>query len=148
MDRNIDTDVTMVTNKAFNKVLSCVQDSGLNFQIQMSPFSASISLKKSLVRNLVGSPVLPTISIMEDNIDKHERELQELRKSCEDIVQKLRIAYQTIEVLQIDVNNKNEINNNVFCSNVTSHNSTSLSRKNILDDDLKKEKCDVEVEFA
>ena len=144
MDGKIDTDVTMVANDAFTKILSCVQESGLNYQIHMSPFSANISLKKSLVRTLDGSPVLPTTSKRESIISVHERELHEMRSSYEDIVQKLLVAYQTIEALKIDtMNEKNEPYKTSFSSKISSQNSTTLKRKSSIDDVMIKEECEV-----
>ena len=96
MDGIIDTDLTMVADNAFSNVLRCVQNSGLNYHIQMSPFSANISLKKSLVRTLSGTPILPKPSEKADNIIKQESELLELRNEYEDIAQKLQAAYKTM----------------------------------------------------
>ena len=59
MDRTIDSELTMVTNNAFNNVLQCIQNSCLNYQIQMSPFLAVITLKKPLVKDKFGTPTLP-----------------------------------------------------------------------------------------
>ena len=50
---------TMLADQAFNKILDNVQKSNLNFQLQVSPFSALISLKKSLVKDRSGSLLLP-----------------------------------------------------------------------------------------
>ena len=44
----------------FDKILQEIQLSNLNFQIQVSPFSALISLKKSFVKEKDGSLRLPT----------------------------------------------------------------------------------------
>ena len=45
------SDATMVADEAFNLVLEQIRNSKLNFQLQMSPFSAWISLKKSFIKN-------------------------------------------------------------------------------------------------
>ena len=52
--------LTMLATKSFNQIIEQVQTSCLNFQIQISPFSALISLKKSLIKDQSGNPVLPT----------------------------------------------------------------------------------------
>ena len=44
----------MAASKAFNKILDCVKSSNLNFCLQLSPFSANISLKKTLVKDKAG----------------------------------------------------------------------------------------------
>ena len=57
-----DFDLTMLATKSFHHVINEVQSSCLNFQLQISPFSAVISLKKSLIRDMSGKPILPTLS--------------------------------------------------------------------------------------
>ena len=52
----------MVTTNAYEKILDQIMTSNLNFQIQMSPFSAVISLKKSLIKNKSGVPILPPVT--------------------------------------------------------------------------------------
>ena len=49
----------MLAAQAFDNILDGIQRSNLNFQLQVSPFSAQISLKKSLVRDRSGSVMLP-----------------------------------------------------------------------------------------
>ena len=43
----------MMASIAFDNILKEIQTSNLNFQLQVSPFSAQISLKKSLVKDIV-----------------------------------------------------------------------------------------------
>ena len=50
---------TMLAAKTFNEVLDGIQKSNLNFQLHVSPFTAKISLKKSLVKDRTGSFLLP-----------------------------------------------------------------------------------------
>jgi hypothetical protein len=54
-----DFNPTMVPNKNFESILEQVRTSNLNFQLQISPFSALISLKKSPVKDRSGAPILP-----------------------------------------------------------------------------------------
>ena len=49
----------MLASQTFDDILNSVQRSNLNFQIQVSPFSAYISLKKSLVKDKSGSLLPP-----------------------------------------------------------------------------------------
>ena len=56
---NSDCNLTMLAMQAFEDIIDNVQSSGLNFQLQISPFSAIISLKKSLVRDRSGNPIIP-----------------------------------------------------------------------------------------
>ena len=54
-----DVDSTMAAAIAFNNIVNLVQSSNLNFKLQLSPFSANISLKKTLVKDKSGFPSLP-----------------------------------------------------------------------------------------
>ena len=54
-NKTSDTDSTMLASETFDRILSIVQHSNLNFSLQVSPFSAHISLKKSLVQDRSGS---------------------------------------------------------------------------------------------
>ena len=49
----------MAANQAFENLLSQVQSSCLNFKIELSPFSATIFLKKSFIKNQNGVYVHP-----------------------------------------------------------------------------------------
>ena len=64
MDKIItwDLDPTMLASKTFDNIVNLIQNSCLNFQIQLSPFAATISLKKSLIKDRTGSYVFPTAS--------------------------------------------------------------------------------------
>ena len=58
MEQLVNSDGTMAASNIFDLILSQVQHSCLNFQIQVSPFSAVISLKKSLAKDQSGAPLL------------------------------------------------------------------------------------------
>ena len=60
-DRFNNSDVKMVATKTFEDILNTIKNSNLNFHLQLSPFSAKISLKKSLVCDKFGSPLLPNL---------------------------------------------------------------------------------------
>ena len=53
----------MLADQAFSNILDGIQKSNLNFQLQVSPYSAFISLKKSLVKDRSGSILLPPPSL-------------------------------------------------------------------------------------
>ena len=52
----------MLASNTFDFILEQIKKSSLNFQIQLSPFSAYISLKKSLVTDKSGVPQLPRLA--------------------------------------------------------------------------------------
>ena len=51
-----DLSPTMIAEHSFNSILQQIKNSNLNFQIQLSPFSANISLKKSPIKDKFGVP--------------------------------------------------------------------------------------------
>ena len=51
----------MLAKNTFEDIIDQIQNSNLNFHLQMSPFSAIISLKRSLIRDKFGSFLLPSI---------------------------------------------------------------------------------------
>ena len=65
MEQTADSDKhpisTMCATKVFNNILNQIQISNLNFQLQLSPFSAHISLRKSFVKDRIGAFLQPTI---------------------------------------------------------------------------------------
>ena len=52
-----DINPKMVATRTFENVLHYIQSSDLNFQLQLSSFAATISLKKSLVKDKTGAPL-------------------------------------------------------------------------------------------
>ena len=69
MDRNMkensnsDYNIAMLASDAFETLIDQIRNSNLNFHLQMSPFSAQISLRKSLVTDKTGVPRLPPTNI-------------------------------------------------------------------------------------
>ena len=55
-DSDSDLDSTMIAATAFNNIVRLVQLSNLNFKLQLSPFSANIALKKTLVKDRSNPP--------------------------------------------------------------------------------------------
>merc|ERR1712179_762962 len=64
--------LTMLATQSFNHILDQIQTSCLNFQIQVSPFSAIISLKKSFIKDKCGNLVLPADRRVQSEIVKNE----------------------------------------------------------------------------
>ena len=58
-----DEDPTMAVTRTFDSILEQILSSNFNFQLQISPFSANISLKKSPIKDKSGTSVLssPTV---------------------------------------------------------------------------------------
>ena len=103
---------TMVASKTFDSILEQIQASNLNFQLQISPFSANISLKRSPIKDKFGSPIfLPNVSqtclpnssevavLVSKNL-KLESDLEALKKNYEFAVQDSVEAHQKIRFLE------------------------------------------------
>ena len=72
----MDSDQTpaILASTVFFKIIDQIQSSNVNFQLQLSPFSAKISLKKSWVRDKTGALLLPPDSVkkVNQNVDRVE----------------------------------------------------------------------------
>ena len=123
MDKTIDSELTMVTNNAFNNVLQCIQNSCLNYRIQLSPFSAVISLKKSLVKDKSGTPTLPNEE-MKNGLDM---EIVHWKRKYEDLVIKYTSAVKTIEVLEHALNAGDQFINEAIVSPKAKENSAEAT---------------------
>ena len=93
----------------YDDILNQVRNSGLNFQIKVSPFSAAIYLKKSIVKDRSGNfllPKPPNISAIKnyDNLvsknEELERELLILHKSCNEVSTSLAAVESQLEALK------------------------------------------------
>ena len=102
MKETIDSDLcpTMIACKQFNNILKQIQHSGLNFQLQLSPFGAFISLKKSLVKDKKGDFIIPSSSIMSGTLDNNVEDLTALNSKIlllENQIMKLQSDYGCVE---------------------------------------------------
>ena len=73
---------------AFDRILQEIQTSNLNFQLQISPFSAQISLKKSLVKDKDGSCRLPP---SESSFIRSESEFSTLQREKMQVENNLKV---------------------------------------------------------
>ena len=104
-----DEDPTMAraAERAFEHILEQLQASNLNFQLQLSPFSASISLKKSLVRDKTGKLLLPHYTPVQhgDQEVKHQHSLlvsenDNLKEQIKELLTSKQSSFNTIEILE------------------------------------------------
>ena len=103
-----DTNVKMLTTKSFDYILEQIQTSSLNYQIQISPFSALISLKKSLIKDKSGRPCLPThlgkssehVKALVEKNEELEKKLSILTKEHSEVIHNSAEAYKTVKTLQ------------------------------------------------
>ena len=94
----------MLASNAFTSIINQIRMSNLNYQLQLSPFSAYISLKQSLIKERSGAPRLPpapetqvsrdtslesvVAALVEKNLQL-ERKLEEVQAAYTDAVDKL-----------------------------------------------------------
>ena len=94
MEKVQDSDLqpAILALEAFHNILNMIQSSNLNFQLQLLPFSAQIFLKKTLVKDKTGTPILPPASPSIINADiknlvakncKLEQDILDLSKNYE-----------------------------------------------------------------
>ena len=100
MNKMTDSDLTMVANKHFDTILSSVGRSCLNYSIQVSPFSATISLRKTLAKDRTGASIIPS-HVYEDK----SLHLANEKSALEDELRSLRIKYEELLSTYASTNN-------------------------------------------
>ena len=99
---------TMAASKAFDKILDCVKSSNLNFCLQLSPFSANISVRKTLIKDKAGFYLNPPeeSDLSLPNIEKEKKIIElehiisDLRVQLEESNTDREHAYETIKKLK------------------------------------------------
>ena len=95
---------TMLASNYFNAILEQIQMSCLNFHIQVSPFSAIISLKKSFIKDKCGNLVLPLNRHVQRENVKNEPVVDKDALAEETIVKKEAVENDHVESLQFELN--------------------------------------------
>ena len=102
IDPNISSDATAT----FENIPEQIQTSNLNFHLQRSPFSAVISLKKTLIKDKLGVSLLPSSSnpelLQKINFDNQalRKKINNLTEDYEDAVNDSENAHKTIATLK------------------------------------------------
>ena len=98
----------MAAETAFNNIVKLVQSSRLNFKLQLSPFSANISLKKTLVKDKSGFPSLPPHVDIPDSAEVADRYLASKNlKLKNELVQKEKKIEELLEMVK-NLENENQ----------------------------------------
>ena len=112
----------MAASRTFDSILQQIQTSNLNFQLQISPFSANIAIKKTPIKDRSGAPILPPpshpfassslgdIGNLVAEKRRLEKDLNSLRYKHERVVDDCAKAYQQIRVLEAQSSVKVEAN--------------------------------------
>ena len=112
MERTISSDsektvAMLAASQTFDRILELIQKSNLNFVLQVSPFSANISLKKSLVKDKCGTVRLPpecdrdeALTAMKARNSELENSLLKMRGELEAATDNCEAAYAKINLLE------------------------------------------------
>ena len=100
----------MLASTMFYKILDQIKSSNLNFQLSLSPFSAQISWKKSLVKDRSGSfllppPVYETIQPVKaasnpTAVCSHDEEVTKLNTEITELQNNVRNSTNIINILE------------------------------------------------
>ena len=127
MKENIDSDFNpaMLASHAFETIIDKIRNSNLNFQLQLSPYSAQISLKNSLVTEKTGAYRRPppptcdsdTAAITRKNMEL-ENELGQLKAQYNHAVEdcekaNTKIKYLEAEFERVAIKHKNDDDDNI-----------------------------------
>ena len=145
MAQNQVTDLTMLANTTFDSVISHIRSSCLNFSMQLTPFSAVISLRKSFMMDKSGSVVLP---FTRENIVKVEVENNK-RENIEDLQSKVIECEKIISGLKTELEQARDttvrLNEELCYTKRKFENEKNLILKDHLSDMMtwKKDMCDI-----
>ena len=117
MELLTDSDVTMIATKQFNCIVNEIQNSGLNYSLQVSPYSALISLRKTLVKDLSGSYVIPSQCQNEHFSRSCKKKLSILQKKYEELSAAHELANETIGKLSNMIKERNNTINDLLVVN-------------------------------
>ena len=128
MDQKDTSDDTMVASYNFNHIMDQITKSCLNYQVQVTPFSAVISLKKTLARNKDGVPLTQTglSEIFLNDGEKGlkyrtlEAEFNKLQEDYKALALKHTSACESLNVLAQTLNEREDTIKSLEASNVTS----------------------------
>ena len=103
---------TMMASRVFNNILNNIQSSNLNFCLQLSPYSANISLRKSFLTDKSGNVLLPDQVFPAETTDddiaalvsknfRLEQENSTLKKYLKNSVDDCQNAYKKLKYMQV-----------------------------------------------
>ena len=121
----------------FENIITQVKNSNLNFQMELSPFSAVIHLKKSILKDKSGNFLMqktPKPSEKFSNVDEIlrknealEQEVAKLQRTCEEVNRSLTLVESKLKILDQEITNDSEEIEN----SLPAHASTPLAKKSI-----------------
>ena len=112
MDRTINSDGTMAAMKTFDYILNQIQQSCLNYRLDVSPFSAIISLKKSFAKDKSGNPIAHYPLDNEESgeaklkLQTLEDELSSIQSNYKELLNKYNAAVESMAVMEKSLKEK------------------------------------------
>ena len=105
------SELAMVASNSFESILKKIRTSNLNFNMQLTPFSAVISLRKSFVKDKFRSTPFPH-AVEEDQTEavksKLEKDLRTLEKEHEKTALEYAKAVDMVKHLEIELQKRND----------------------------------------
>ena len=96
---NSDFNPAMAASAMFDSIINQVRSSNLNFQMQMTPFSATIVIKKTLIKDISGFHVIPS------TFKNHEEEkVEQIYKKVFTEIKPQKVSHTTVQIDFDDAN--------------------------------------------
>ena len=124
----------MPASNVFHEILDQIQSSNLNFQLHVTPFSAQIYLRKSLVKDKAGitrPPVSPEIEKLVERNEKLQNELTMLQSNHNAVMNNYMNACETIKTLENRI--KEEMKPVVIHSDIKANDEETKKLKDIIE---------------
>ena len=115
MDRIIDSDVSMAASNKFNSIVQHVQESCLNFHLQVTPFSAVIYLKKTMAKDSSGNPLQQASTYSE--LETLKSSLLDMTEKYEKLMMKYQAALESNDTLSSTLKNRDDTINSLQVAN-------------------------------
>ena len=126
-DMNQVTDLKMAVDATFQSILNEIQPSNLNFFLQLTPFAAYITMKKSVIKDHNGIKAVPSPPILL-LLQQAQQTIAELREENEHLKMKSDAA---------DKNNENTVNDNATLVEALRMSGDKLAASNATNDVLR-----------
>ena len=122
MDNLVDSDLAMIANNNFEDILSTIRNSCLNYSIQVSPFSATISLRKTIIKDRAGAHIISrhcedkSSDLRREN-SALEEELRNLRSRYEELLSLYSTTNENITLFQKLIKDRDSVIIDLIASN-------------------------------
>ena len=155
MDRYINSDMTMVASQNFDSILEQIKRSCLNLSLKVTPFSAEISLKKTVTTDKTGTPIarLKAQCVHSEEslakIKSLEAKLNSSNEKYVKLLMKFEAAEEVIEKLTRRLEDSDETIINLEKSNLAARSAADKMNKALIAkvDAFTKEKSEIVKEY-